>query len=65
MDFYCAERKLVIELDGSQHLEQKEYDKVRTDYLKSAGLRVIRFSNKEIRNNLKGVWNGIEEGLRI
>jgi len=40
----CAPRKkLMIELDGSQHLEQKEYDNERTKYLESRGYRVIRF----------------------
>ncbi|HMS00468.1 MAG TPA: endonuclease domain-containing protein [Anaerolineales bacterium] len=54
-DFVCIEKKLVIELDGSQHLEQKEYDEERTKYLKVEGYRVIRFWNNDVMKNLQGV----------
>lgn len=40
--------KLIIELDGSQHLEQEEYDIERTHYLESQGYKVIRFWNNQI-----------------
>jgi very-short-patch-repair endonuclease len=46
-DFCCLEKRLVIELDGSQHTEQQEYDNQRTDFLNSAGFKVIRFWNNE------------------
>lgn len=42
-DFCSPKAKLIIELDGSQHLEQEEYDKERTEYLESQGYKVIRF----------------------
>ena len=56
-DFYCASAKLVIELDGSQHYEAAgiEYDKRRTEYLESFGIRVIRISNDEVNRNFIGV----------
>jgi len=54
-DFVCIEKKLIIELDGSQHLEQQEYDEERTKYLNSLGYRVIRFWNNEVMNNSDGV----------
>ena len=54
-DFVCIEKKLIIELDGSQHLEQEEYDKERTQYLESQGYKVIRFWNNEAMNNIEGV----------
>ncbi|MCB0119709.1 MAG: endonuclease domain-containing protein [Anaerolineales bacterium] len=54
-DFVCIEKKLIIELDGSQHLEQEEYDKERTQYLESQGYKVIRFWNNEVTNNIEGV----------
>lgn len=54
-DFVCIEKKLIIELDGSQHLEQEEYDQERTKYLESLGYRVIRFWNNEVTNNIDGV----------
>ena len=64
VDFYCPARKLVIELDGSHHIDNKEYDEMRTKYLNSCGYKVIRFWNSEVKNNLRGVWKCIEENLR-
>jgi BirA family biotin operon repressor/biotin-[acetyl-CoA-carboxylase] ligase len=54
-DFCSPKTKLIIELDGSQHLEQEEYDEVRTKYLESLGYRVIRFWNNDVMNNVEGV----------
>ncbi len=54
-DFVCIEKKLIIELDGSQHLEQEEYDNERTKYLESLGYKVIRFWNNDVMNNIDGV----------
>ncbi|GAA5512843.1 uncharacterized protein HI_1162 [Deinococcus carri] len=61
-DFVCLERKLVIELDGSQHAES-EYDAVRDAELTARGFRVLRFWNNEVRNNLPGVLERIAEAL--
>ena len=46
---------MIIELDGSQHLEQEEYDEERTKYLESQGYKVIRFWNNDVMNNIEGV----------
>jgi very-short-patch-repair endonuclease len=54
-DFVCIEKKLTIELDGSQHLEQQEYDQERTQYLELLGYKVIRFWNNDVMNNVDGV----------
>jgi len=54
-DFCCPKVRLTIELDGSQHLEQKEYDEDRTKYLESVGYRVIRFWNKDVMKDIEGV----------
>ena len=54
-DFCSPKAKLVIELDGSQHLEQEEYDMERTRYLESQGYKVIRFWNNDVMNNIEGV----------
>lgn len=54
-DFCSPKAKLIIELDGSQHLEQEEYDKERTKYLESLGYKVIRFWNNDVINNMDGV----------
>ncbi len=62
-DFYCYEKKLVIELDGSQHLDNVEYDKERTEYFESLNIKVLRFWNNDIDNNLNGVLMKIEEEL--
>ncbi|MGA2823834.1 MAG: endonuclease domain-containing protein, partial [Bacteroidales bacterium] len=48
VDFYCAEAKLVIEIDGSIHDTSVEYDQQRTEILKSKGLHVLRISNDEL-----------------
>ena len=54
-DFVCLEKKLIVELDGSQHLEHEEYDQTRTKYLESLGYKVIRFWNNDAMNNTDGV----------
>lgn len=57
VDFYCAERRLVIEVDGNIHMgeDQRGHDQGREQYLEAAGLKVIRYSNDEIVNNINGV----------
>ena len=65
--FYCSKARLVIELDGSQHYEPDaiEYDEVRTEYLNTLGLRVIRFSNKEVDKNFYDVCEAIRKELSL
>jgi len=60
-DFYCVEAKLVIEIDGDTHAEPKqaEYDVARTEWLETHGHHVIRFSNREVYENLDGVLEKI------
>jgi very-short-patch-repair endonuclease len=60
-DFVCIEAGLVIELDGGQHAEQVAYDTRRTEGMKMAGYRVIRFWNNEVLENMDGVL----EALRL
>jgi very-short-patch-repair endonuclease len=62
VDFYSAEAKLVIELDGSQHFEKEniERDKERTAFLKGYGLRVLRIPNSEINDNFHRVCEYID-----
>ena len=57
VDFYCAEAKLVIELDGSQHYQQdgQAKDRVRDCYLQNLGLTVLRYSNLDIWKEFQGV----------
>ena len=62
VDFYCAEAKLVVELDGSQHYEDNamEYDRERTAYLEQFDVRVLRIPNNEVCRNFRGVCEYIE-----
>jgi very-short-patch-repair endonuclease len=62
-DFYCAEKSLIVELDGSQHLQQKEYDTERTRFLNAKGNTVLRFWNDEVLKNINGVLKTISEVL--
>ena len=66
VDFYCAEAKLIVELDGSQHYEEQamEYDTERTAYLEQYGLRVLRIPNNEVSCNFNGVCEYIDVAVR-
>lgn len=61
IDFYCAEVRLCIEIDGESHLEkaQQEYDAARTEYLELIGHTVIRFTNYDVRFNIGAVMQDI------
>ena len=65
-DFYSAEAKLVIELDGSQHFEADEMqnDAVHTTFLEGYGLRVIRIPNNEVTGNFCGVCEYIDAAVK-
>jgi len=56
-DFYCHEKKLVIEVDEDYHLvpDQKEHDELRTEDLKEFGIEVIRFKNEQVLNEINEV----------
>ena len=66
VDFYCAEAKLIVELDGSQHYEDKgmEYDAERTAYLEQYGIRVLRIPNNEVSRNFSGVCEYIDIAMK-
>ncbi len=67
VDFYCAEKRLVIEIDGDSHFldrEAMEYDHKRTEFLqREHQIKVIRFCNSEVMRNFLGVCEGIERVL--
>jgi very-short-patch-repair endonuclease len=65
VDFYCAECRLVIELDGARHFSMTidEYETERTKYLEGLGLRVIRFENRELFEDIEAVLDTIRENL--
>ena len=61
-DFYCHQAKLVVELDGSQHYEEKNQfnETNRTEYLQSQGLRVLRYSNLDVLKKFQNVCEEID-----
>ncbi len=63
-DFYCHEAKLVIELDGEIHNQQKEYDDGRSAEMEKYFIKVIRFTNSEIENNMENVIKKIETAIK-
>lgn len=67
VDFYAPRVHLVLEADGSQHAATsgREYDELRTAFLQTQGLTVIRFSNAEILGNLEGVMERIMDEVRV
>jgi very-short-patch-repair endonuclease len=65
VDFYCAECAIVVELDGAGHygLNDPSYDVKRAEYLESLGLRVIRFENRYVFEDLEGVLKTIHQAV--
>ena len=63
VDFYCPKAKLILEIDGGQHYEDKniEADKIRAEYFKKLGFKILRFTNNDVLKNLDGVLNKIWE----
>jgi len=59
LDFVCLEIKLVIEVDGGQHMEQADYDRLRSQQLQTAGFRVLRFWNNEVLQSVEAVMEQI------
>jgi len=60
VDFVCLEVKLIIEVDGGQHSDNKVYDGKRDHWLKSQGYRVLRFWNNEVLSNIEGVMEIVQ-----
>jgi very-short-patch-repair endonuclease len=64
-DFCSPRQHLVIELDGSPHLQQEEQDAQRTEYLVSQGYRVLRFWNNDVMTNVNAVVGEILDALQL
>jgi lysyl-tRNA synthetase class 2 len=62
-DFVCLERRLVVEIDGSQHAERTAYDLARDTFIASQGFRVLCFWNGEILTGLDGVMQVVLDAL--
>ena len=67
LDFYCPEQRLAIEIDGSQHadIHGQRRDVQRDGYLKELNIRVIRFWNTDVLQNIEGVVQRLREELGI
>ena len=63
LDFYCAERKLCIELDGGQHGEAVAYDQLRDQWLLGQGIQILRFWNNQMLTETEGVLEMIYQAL--
>lgn len=62
-DFYCHQAKLVVEIDGEIHKDQTEYDLGRTAEMEQYGIRVIRFTNEQVANDIDWVIEEIKKYL--
>ena len=60
VDFYCHAAKLVVEIDGEIHDQQTEYDDGRSAEMEKFGIKVIRFTNKEVEENIDHVIDSIK-----
>ena len=67
VDFFCAQAKVVIELDGAQHFSEdgKAKDKERDAYMNALGYKVLRYPNSEIARNFEGVCADIMRNLGL
>ncbi|WEK17837.1 MAG: endonuclease domain-containing protein [Candidatus Pedobacter colombiensis] len=65
LDFYCASKRLAIELDGEIHNDPsiKENDRIRTEFLKTYGIKVLRFENVDVVKNVEGVLEAVKKEL--
>ncbi|MFH0912111.1 MAG: endonuclease domain-containing protein [Patescibacteria group bacterium] len=63
VDFYCPETKLAVELDGDSHFEStaaEKLDSQRQAFLESLGIKVIRFTNREVYENMEGILENLD-----
>jgi len=67
LDFYCSKLFLAIEIDGSSHYikYQPEYDQARTEKLNFAGIKVLRYTNSNIINDIKKTHEDIKKQIKI
>lgn len=65
VDFYCPERRIVIEIDGDSHFSEagQQHDQQRDAYLRSLGLSVLRFTNAQVMQDLEGVHAVIHRAI--
>jgi very-short-patch-repair endonuclease len=66
VDFYCPAEKLAVELDGAGHFtpEEEEHDLDRDKYLMALGIKVLRYENRDIWNNIEAVLDDIKKNFK-
>ena len=66
LDFYCPTARIVVELDGSQHFEEKAqaYDERRTKELINIGIEILRYTNREIEESFESVCTSIDVAIK-
>ena len=64
VDFYCAQLKLVIEIDGSSHDNKQGYDTARDEYLRTLGLHVLHVYESDVRYDINGVIQMLHEYIK-
>jgi very-short-patch-repair endonuclease len=64
VDFVCLQKRLIVELDGGQHAQQKDYDKGRDGWLVGQGFLVLRFWNNDALKNIDGLMEVIAKELK-
>ncbi len=65
VDFACVSLKMIVEIDGSQHMQNTDYDESRTEYLNKQGYKVIRFWNNEILTQIESVLEALTLTLTL
>ena len=65
LDFYCSKLLLGIEIDGESHNEKMSYDKQRSVSINKIGIKIIRYSNYDVMNNLDGVYFDLIKQIKI
>ncbi|MBI5780038.1 MAG: endonuclease domain-containing protein [Planctomycetes bacterium] len=63
VDFFCPKLNLIIEIDGETHSEKAEQDRLREQKLMSSGFYIVRFLDKDVKQNIEGVLHLIEEWI--
>jgi very-short-patch-repair endonuclease len=66
VDFYCPAEKLAVELDGAAHYttEGEEHDLARDEYLMNLGIKVLRYENRDVFNNIEAVLDDIKKNFK-
>jgi very-short-patch-repair endonuclease len=63
VDFVCHDMKVIVELDGGQHVLQEQQDQVRTNELQNQGYQVIRYWNNDVLSNIEGVMQDLAKQI--